>query len=593
MSVNLPTKPNYFDDSRIYAKSHLWKNKYLLSLFLFSTAIVLKLFLFFTLSTPVFFSKYPFFADRINKGFDIGERLLDLSPLYLYAMAGLQRIYGSNWQAMIIFQLIAGSLNCIFIFLIGERVFNRTVGLIAALFLMLYGNLTLFEMTLEPDSFAVFLNTLFILIIFRVQEKSSPHRSALLWLWPGLILGLSIITKPNAFLFLPAFLVWILWIAPGNRKKFLPVLFFFLGISMTVLPITVRNYLTFHDPVLVTADMGKVFYHGNGPEATGLERADLPDQGFREENSREPDYAHALFRSTARRLSGRHLTPSECSEFWISRTLGYMKSRPWPSARLFFKKFILFWLNYEVQDLDTNYAYYQTMRHWPLMPFGLISTLGLVGMFINRKNYRMAYWPYVMVLGYLLTLVIFFDASRYRLPAVPFLCLFAATGLLYIKDLLRKKLFKKDYLIMGSILLLVLFTFFFLKREIDALDRWQQATRIYYNLEGNGSFKKGEYQKAIEAYKKAVALAPDFAPAYNQLGKSYALRNEPGKAEENFLKVIALSPNSDQGYMNLGFLYELRGDIPKATAFFLKAYSLNADNLKVKEQLKHLKNIKK
>jgi Flp pilus assembly protein TadD len=77
------------------------------------------------------------------------------------------------------------------------------------------------------------------------------------------------------------------------------------------------------------------------------------------------------------------------------------------------------------------------------------------------------------------------------------------------------------------------------------------------------------------------------------LGKSYALRNEPGKAEENFLKVIALSPNSDQGYMNLGFLYELRGDIPKATAFFLKAYSLNADNLKVKEQLKHLKNIKK
>ncbi len=573
-------------------KFHLLNNRYILFLFLFLAAISLKLFIFLTLSQPIVFFKYPFFADQINKGIDIGERILDLSPLYLYGMVLLQKIYGSNWEAMIIFQLLAGSLNCIFIFLIGEKIFNRTVGLITAVFLILYGNLTLFEMTLEPDSFALFLNSLFVLTVFWAQDKRLLKQSPI-WFLTGVILGLSIITKPNALLLIPFSLVYFFWVIPGKTEKIQSMLLFLMGISLMVLPVTLRNYVKFHDPVLVTADFGKVFFHGNGPGATGLERADLPNQGFMEETSIEPDYAHTLFRVTARRLSGRHLTPSECSKFWMSRTLEYMAAHPWQSLKSFSKKFILFWLNYEVQDLDTNYAYYQTIRTWPLLPFGLVSALGLVGMIAGRKKFKQAYWPYVMVLIYLLTLMVFFDASRYRLPAVPFLCLFAASGCLLTWDLFKKRLFPRGMLILGSILLLSIFSFFFLKGEVDALDRWQQATRIHYNLGGNFHFKKGEYKAAIEEYKKAIALAPNFAPAYNQLGKSYALLNAQGEAEENFLRVTALSPNSDQGYMNLGFLYELRGDIRKATAFFLKAYSLNPDNLKVREQLKHLEPVKK
>ncbi|MFH0787415.1 MAG: glycosyltransferase family 39 protein, partial [Pseudomonadota bacterium] len=182
-----------------------------LLLILFVSAISLKLILFFTLSIPIIFNKYPFFADQINKGIDIGERILDLSPLYLYGMVWLQKIYGSNWEAMVVFQFLTGSLTVVFIFLIGEKIFNRAVGLTAAIILILYGNLTLFELTLEPDSFVLFFNSLFILTVLWAKEKSLLKPFPMAWLLSGVVLGLSIITKANALLFLPGIIFWICW----------------------------------------------------------------------------------------------------------------------------------------------------------------------------------------------------------------------------------------------------------------------------------------------------------------------------------------------------------------------------------------------
>lgn len=575
-------------------KSLLWNNRYILFLLLFGAAASIKLSLFFSLSQPIVFFKYPFFADQINKGIDIGERILDLSPLYLYGMVLIQKIYGSNWEAMIVFQLLLGSINIIFIFLIGEKVFSRTVGIIAAVILMPYGNLILFEMTLEPDSFILFFNSLLVLVLLWAKEKSALNPSSSAWFLSGVILGMSVITKANALILLPAVIGWIFWTISGRKEKFQYSILILLGVSLMVLPVTLRNYVKFHDSVLVTADMGKVFFHGNGPGATGMERADLPDQGFTEERGGEPDFAHVMFRNTARKLSGRNLTPSQCSNYWTRVTLDYMGTHPYTALKLFLKKMIFFGLNYEVHDLDSNYAYYQTIRTWPLIPFGLISSLGILGMIIARKKFKQAYWPYIMVLVYGLTIIIFFNASRYRLPAVPFLSLFAAQAIAVVVDRFRNKKFNQGLFLIGTLVIFFILTMVSFKEEIGALDRWQQATRIHYNLRGNLLyFNKGEYEKAIDEYTKAIKLAPEFAPAYNQLGKSYALLNDLGKAEENFSKVIALSPNNDQGYMNLGFLYQLRGDIPKATVFFQKSHSLNPDNLKVQEQLRYLESIKK
>jgi tetratricopeptide (TPR) repeat protein len=565
------------------------KNRSTLLLALFLSSLTLKFVIFFWVTEPILFSKYPIFAERISKGVDLGERILDLSPLYLYLNLLFYKVYGKSWEGLALLQVFLGSLNVLLVYLIGEKVFSRTVGFLGALILILYGNMTLFELTLEPEALVIFLNSLVVLSILAARERilygSPPWRFFL----PGVLLGLSAIIKPNALLFLPPAILWIGWVQIDGSIRMKASLFFLLGFFLVVSPITLRNYFKFQDFVLITADGGKVFYHGNGPGSTGMERADLPDQGFREEGMGDPDPAHALFRQTARSISGKPLKPSECSGFWFRRTLDFMSSRPITSFSLVVKKFFYFWGNYEVHEIDSNYKYDLILRHWPLVPFGFLSILGMVGMVLARKKIGQAFLLYSAVGVYLLSVLIFFAASRYRLPAAPFLALFASFSLTSFYTLWREKRKIALFALLGfSILLWPLINLPF-RKEVQALEQWQVATRIHYSLGGNFLFKKRQYREAIEEYRKALALAPDFAPAYNRLGMTQAILGELEEAGKNFRKVIELAPDMDQGYLNLGILYQLKGEPGNALPLLEKALSLNPENSRARDHLEKVK----
>jgi 4-amino-4-deoxy-L-arabinose transferase-like glycosyltransferase len=571
------------------SKRLLIRSRPLQLLIIFLAALSLKLLIFLLATDPILFVKYPYFAEKLAQGKNIGERILDLSPLYLYINLIFDKIFGKGWEGLALIQIFLGSLNCLLVYLIGEKIFNRTVGFIAALLLILYGNLTLIELTLEPETFVLFFNSLALLALIHIRDRSSIDRPAWAWMLPGFLIGLSIITKPNALLLLPVAVIWI-WL--GNNpviQKIRAACFLLLAAALVVSPVTIRNYLNFNDFILITADGGKVFFHGNGPGSTGMERADLPDQGFREEGQADPDFAHAFFRQVARKLSGRSLAPSECARFWTNYTLNYIRANPFPALYLEGKKFIYFWGNYEVHDIDSVYKNYRTIQAWPLLPYGILAVLGILGMILARHHLRRAFLLYAAVFVYLLSVLIFFAASRYRLPAVPFLTIFAAYGLLSMGNLVSKRETAKFLLgiaFCGGFWMAANLPF---RHEVETFDRWQQATRIHYSLGGNFSFKRGLYRKAAEEYKEAVTLEPNFAPAYNGLGKSYALLNEREKAEEQFRKVIELSPGVDQGYMNLGLLYILKGQPQKALPLLEKALALNPQNKKVKEELYKLK----
>jgi tetratricopeptide (TPR) repeat protein len=265
-----------------------------------------------------------------------------------------------------------------------------------------------------------------------------------------------------------------------------------------------------------------------------------------------------------------------------------MAAHPSQALLLELKKSCFFWSNYEVHDIDSTYKNYVTIQSWPLLPFGAIATLGIMGMmiFIRRcKDIMLLYW---MILIYFASVLIFFTASRYRLPAVPFLSIFAASALRYLCLQIRDKKWNICGVCLGIVLVLAAGTKFPFRDDIEKFDRWQQATRIHYSLGGSMFFRKGEYREAIREFQKALALDPTFVAAYNHLGKSYAILNEYGQAEEAFKKVIQLAPEVDEGYMNLGILYELRGDIPQAAGYLKRALAINPRNEKAKSHLQVL-----
>jgi tetratricopeptide (TPR) repeat protein len=564
------------------------KKRNFLLLAVFISSLVLKIAVFYFATDPIIFNKYPFFAEKMSAGMPIGERILDLSPAYLYISVLFYKIFGSNWEALALFQILLGSLNGLVVYAIGQRTFGHAAGIMAAAMLMLYGNMTLIELTLEPETFVIFFNSLAVLALLEAGARCTPKFRSLPWLPAGLIIGLAAVTKANALLILPGAFIWILYTAGtwGNRLR--AAAFVLLGAALLIAPVTARNYIQFNDFVLITADGGKVFFHGNGPGATGMERADLPDQGFIEEGQPEPDYAHALFRKVARAESSAYLKPAECSRFWVARTISHIQANLGDALLLEWKKFCLFWNHYEVHDLDSTYKNHFRIRGWPLIPFGMISALGILGMAVTLTRFRQAFLLYWMVFIYLLSVLVFFAASRYRIPAAPFLCLFASGFLVRLYCLWQQK--NSAHLVRLALFIPVLLVWSYIPyhSKTKQFDRWQQASRIHYSLGGKTLFAKGQYRESISEFEKVISIDPGFSPAFNYLGKAHAILGDYDKALDCFRRVIQLSPAVDEGYLNMGLLLELRGEAYAAKSYFEKALTLNPNNTKAKFHLEIL-----
>ena len=88
-------------------------------------------------------------------------------------------------------------------------------------------------------------------------------------------------------------------------------------------------------------------------------------------------------------------------------------------------------------------------------------------------------------------------------------------------------------------------------KQKDYLDQLVAAypndERAHFNL-GGYHFGQQEYPQAIEHYKKATEIAPDYSPAYNILGYAYRQNADYANAEKAFQKYIELIPKDPNPY---------------------------------------------
>jgi tetratricopeptide (TPR) repeat protein len=572
----------------------LWGDKesardYTVYLVLFSIALATRFFFLVYIDEPIIFFKYPFFAEKLAQGIDIKERIVDLSPFYLYFLTFLRKVLHFDWNLVKPLQCFVGALNCLLVYTLGCRAFRKQVGLFAALLFAVYGNLIILESTLEPTVFVLLFNILTVYFLFEFKQYATVlskkwARAAV----AGLFAGLSIITKPNFLLFLPVAAGWILLLGDRHVRigaRLQALLMFCSMAFLVVLPVTVRNYVKINDFVLVTADGGKVFYHGNGKGATALEGTGLPDEGFMEETREEPDYAHVLYRKTAARLTGKDLTPSESSRFWIGRAVGDILNDPVAYVMLEVKKLFYFFKDYEMHYIAPAYKEYKATLAFPFVRYGMVASLGLLGMVLSLRRFKGLFLLYGMVFVYLLSGILFLVQSRYRTPAVPYLCLFAGYSIYELKEMVASRKFKKTATVLVLVGLFFALTRFILRGEVRRVDQWQQATKIHYQMGGVTLFKAGQYQEAISELSQCLAMVPDFSPAHNLRGKSYAMLGELEKAALSFNKVIALSPQLAKGYKNLGYVHLLQGDRANAEKLLSKALSMDPNDDRLKREI--------
>ena len=85
---------------------------------------------------------------------------------------------------------------------------------------------------------------------------------------------------------------------------------------------------------------------------------------------------------------------------------------------------------------------------------------------------------------------------------------------------------------------------------------------------GNVLKDQGKLDEAIEAYKMALAIEPDYAEAYNNMGSIFQEQGKLEKAITSYNKALSLKPDYAEAYYNMGNAYNLKGEIQKGLELF-------------------------
>ena len=86
------------------------------------------------------------------------------------------------------------------------------------------------------------------------------------------------------------------------------------------------------------------------------------------------------------------------------------------------------------------------------------------------------------------------------------------------------------------------------------------------------------FKEAIEAYKQAVKLKPDYVDAYMQLGLDYYRIGRYSDAVEAYKQAVKINPNDQAAYNKLAATYILLGEYPLAIKMFKESLKTDPRN---------------
>jgi tetratricopeptide (TPR) repeat protein len=109
---------------------------------------------------------------------------------------------------------------------------------------------------------------------------------------------------------------------------------------------------------------------------------------------------------------------------------------------------------------------------------------------------------------------------------------------------------------------------------IDSLERFAAGVHAHLTR-GNQAFRAGRYREAAEAFRRAVAAAPDNASARLNLGAALSRMGELPAAVEEYRRAAEIDPRLPMVHYNLGTLYGQLGDHVNAAQSFGRALELD------------------
>jgi tetratricopeptide (TPR) repeat protein len=484
---------------------------------------------------------------------DWGVFPLFRAPVYPLLLAGIYGIFGHDLVAARLLNVVLQSATIWVIFLVGRSYFSPAVAIIASALFALNGMAIFYSAELLSVSAEMLMATVGMWAIFHLTKELSIKSIAIC----GLTWGLAAITRPNFLVLFPVALA-VIWLIDSYRNRFVHVAIFVIAAALPMLPITTANWVKGREFVLIATQGGVNFWIGNNPESTGILSV-LPGYG----NTWQMEDAE----NAAEREVGHPLRPGALSNYYFHKGWKFLRDNPSAGLRLMIRKTLLFFNHFEISN-NKHIAYFAAKSPWlpPLigLDFGVLLPLSILGFYLFRKT------PYsnillVSLLIYAVSVILYFITTRFRMPAVPWLCLMSAAALAWIIEQLRARITITK---LWPVLLLIPGT------ALAYLDIWhlgEAPVGWARYMEGNAYLHLNALDSARACFLDAVNSGEASAKGYLNLGVIEYRQEHYHEARNYYQLSLNCDSLSPEAWNNLGTVLESLRDTSGAVHAYQKA----------------------
>ncbi len=479
------------------------------------------------------------------------------NALYPYFLASTIPL-SDNLTAPRLIQFAVGILNVVVIYLLILNLFGVTPALIGAFLAAVYPVFIFFEGDLVMISLVVC--TLNIsLLMFVLYQKT---RRVVYLVTGGVFLGLSVLGKPDTIMLAPAVAMWLFFTSKNRKQILLHIGYLTISVILTICPLTIFNWITERDFILLTANGGVNFYIGNHHGATGI--FTIPrGSGLR------VDGLYKASQQVAQADLKRPLKPSQVSRYWFRRARHFLSMYPGEALALFGKKMMLMLNTFEIPNHHSFYFYKSKSWLLKMIPLnaGILFALAVIGLIFTYGERNNLLPVYIFLIVMFVVSTCFFVCDRYRLPIMSLYMIFASVGIVRIIDMLRSKQLQNMPWILGAGVVALAISFI----PFDVFDR--TFKHDYKNL-GNVCFDNKQYTSAIDYYGRVLSIEPLSPFVHSNMAKAYYMMGNFQHAIAQFQEEIKINPSFPEPYQHITTIYKKLGDVKKAQEYTAKLKQL-------------------
>jgi len=147
---------------------------------------------------------YNSWALVIVKGDVLGKDIFYGLPLYPYFLSLVYFIFGHNISIAQAANAVMDDVSCGLLYLVGAKIFNKTIGVTASLIFAFYAMSLYFDAFLGPASLSILLNLVIILMLLSIYKNPKSAK----WSCAGLLLGISALANASVLLCAPFIVIW-------------------------------------------------------------------------------------------------------------------------------------------------------------------------------------------------------------------------------------------------------------------------------------------------------------------------------------------------------------------------------------------------